>query len=193
MSDEKEIKPIPYAVSDFTEFRKSNYYYVDKTRYIRNIEEKGRYLFFIRPRRFGKSLFLAMLESYYDITKKDQFDFLFKESDIFRNPTKEKNSYMILKLNFSKINPEFSMVEHAFLTNVKNAAGSFITKYGKLMNINIEKATKALDSNISASEVLDTLFNYCSGKEQKLYVIIDEYDNFANSILSTVGEKAFED
>ncbi|MGE5344307.1 MAG: AAA family ATPase, partial [Candidatus Omnitrophota bacterium] len=193
MIDEKEIKLIPYAVSDFNKFRKKNYYYVDKTRYIREIEKKGDYLFFIRPRRFGKSLFLAMLESYYDIIKKDQFDFLFKESDIYRNPTKEKNSYMILKLNFSKVNPEFSMVEHAFLTNVKNTAGSFITKYEKLLNIDIEKATKTLDSNISASEVLDTLFNYCSGKEQKLYVIIDEYDNFANSILSTVGEKAFED
>ncbi|MGE5342337.1 MAG: AAA family ATPase [Candidatus Omnitrophota bacterium] len=89
MSEEKAIKQIPYAIFDFNQFRRGEYYYVDKTGFIRNIEKKGRYLFFIRPRRFGKSLFLTILENYYDINKKDNFDYLFKETEIYRDPHEE--------------------------------------------------------------------------------------------------------
>ena len=94
------LKKIPYGVTDFNDFRVKNLYYVDKTRFIRDIEEKGNFLFLIRPRRFGKSLFLAILQAYYDIEYKDRFDFFFEGSDIHRNPTREKNSYMVLKLNY---------------------------------------------------------------------------------------------
>ena len=78
MSEELNLKEIPYGVSDFNEFRNSNYYLIDKTRFIRDIEKKGRYLFLIRPRRFGKSLFLTALEAYYDILQTDRFDFFFR-------------------------------------------------------------------------------------------------------------------
>ena len=100
MSEEHELKGIPYGIADFKDFRIKNLYYVDKTRFIRNIEKKGSFLFFIRPRRFGKSLFLSMLEYYYDIDGKDRFDFLFKGTDIHPNPTKEKNKYLVLSFNY---------------------------------------------------------------------------------------------
>ncbi len=191
MTVEDELKQIPYGVSDFNDFRVKNLYYVDKTRFIRDIEKKGSYLFLIRPRRFGKSLFLAILEAYYDITFKDRFDSLFSGTDIHQNPTKEKNSYLVLKLNFSMVNSNISMVESAFLTRIKNAANSFVLKYQKYLDIDIKDAQAEFNSKKSASEVMDTFLNYCLRKEQKLYVIIDEYDNFANTILSESGEKAF--
>lgn len=130
MIDENDLKQIPYGISDFNEFRKSNYYYVDKTRYIADIEKKGRYLFFIRPRRFGKSLFLGILEAYYDIASKDRFDYFFSGTEIHRSSTAEKNSYMLLKLNFSMVNLYISLVEGSFLNYIrKSASGITITAF----------------------------------------------------------------
>ncbi|MCX6581317.1 MAG: AAA family ATPase, partial [Candidatus Aminicenantes bacterium] len=192
MNEVQQLKRIPYGKTDFNDFRKTNLYYVDKTRFIRDIEEKGDFLFLIRPRRFGKSLFLGIMEAYYDIHYKDRFDYFFMGSDIHRNPTREKNSYMVLKLNFSMVNPGVSLVEAAFLTRIKNAAHFFVSKYQEFLDIDIKEAKAEFDSKKSASEVMDTLLNYCLRKKQKLYVIIDEYDNFANTILSEAGEKEFE-
>ena len=193
MTETLNLKNIPYGVSDFNDFRLKNLYYVDKTRFIRAIEEKGSYLFLIRPRRFGKSLFLAILEAYYDIAYKERFDDLFMNTAIYQNPTREKNSYMILKLNFSMVNSDISLVQEAFLTRIKNAANSFIRKYRKYLEINIKEAQAEFNSKKSASELMDTFLSYCLGKSQKLYVIIDEYDNFANTIISEYGEQAFVD
>ncbi|MCX6579957.1 MAG: AAA family ATPase [Candidatus Aminicenantes bacterium] len=193
MTETHDLKKIPYGVSDFNDFRVKNLYYVDKTRFIRDIEEKGSYLFLIRPRRFGKSLLLAILEAYYDIFFKDRFDFLFSGTDIHRNPTTEKNSYMVLKLNFSAVSPDISRVEEAFLHYIKKSALRFLTKYARLLNINIKTAREEFASLKSPSEAMITLLDYCKEQEQKLYVIIDEYDNFANTILSEAGEQAFED
>ncbi len=91
------IKEIPYGISDFEAIREENYYYVDKTGYLREIEKAGKYLFFIRPRRFGKSLFLSLMDTYYNISKEDQFGRFFKGTFIHQNPTKERNSFLILK------------------------------------------------------------------------------------------------
>ena len=192
MINEDDLKPIPYGITDFNDFRVKNYYYVDKTRFIREIEKKGKFLFLIRPRRFGKSLFLGIMEAYYDIAYKDRFDYFFMDSAIHQNPTTEKNSYLVFKLNFSAVNPGVSAVEAAFLTRIQNAANFFVTKYEKFLDIDIKKAEKNFNSKKSASEVMDTLINYCLQKKQKLYVIIDEYDNFANTILSESGEQEFQ-
>jgi hypothetical protein len=193
MNEIHELKQIPYGVSDYNEFKVKNLYYVDKTRFIRDIEKKGSYLFLIRPRRFGKSLFLGILEAYYDIALKDRFDSLFSGTDIRQNPTKEKNSYMILKLNFSAVNPEISRVEEAFTNYIKDSVSDFIMKYEKQLDIDTNKAETEFDLRKSAPELMVTLLKYCKRKKQKLYVIIDEYDNFANTILSELGEQAFVD
>ena len=181
MIDEYELKSIPYGIADFKDFAESNLYYVDKTRFIRNIERKGKFLFFIRPRRFGKSLFLSMLEYYYDIAQKDQFDFIFTGTDIHRKPTKEKNSYLVLPLNFSMVNSNPKWVEGAFLTRIKNASNLFIRKYHHILDADTEKMEEEFNGKNTASEIMDTLLNYCWSKKQKLYIIIDEYDNFANT------------
>jgi hypothetical protein len=192
MADENDFKQIPYGVADFDKFRKKNYYYVDKTRYIRDIERKGDYLFFIRPRRFGKSLFLSTLHTYYDITWKDRFDFLFKGTGIYENPTPEKNTYLVLKFDFSAVDPEISMVEKSFLYYVKDAADFFLSHYQAYLDIDVNKAKEELNSRQSPSSLLNTFLKYCKGKESKIFVIIDEYDNFANTILSTAGEREYQ-
>jgi len=191
MKDQEGMKPIPYGISDFKKFREKHYYFVDKTKFIADIEKKGDYLFLIRPRRFGKSLFLSILEAYYDIAFKDRFDFFFKGTNIHHNPTAEKNSYMVLSLDFSMVSPEISKVEDSFLHYVRETAISFITKYEKFLTIHPQDARTRFDSQKTASDIIVTLLRYC--KEQKLYVIIDEYDNFANTILSTAGEQSYRD
>ena len=90
MKEKQELMRLPYGVSDFNMIREKNFYYVDKTRFIRDIEEKGNYLFLIRPRRFGKSLFLSNLESYYDIHRKDEFDAFFCRNRYSQEPYKGK-------------------------------------------------------------------------------------------------------
>ena len=191
MINENNLKDIPYAVSDFEEFRESNYYFVDKTRYIKNIEKKGRYLFLIRPRRFGKSLFLSIMESYYDIELKDRFDFLFAGTDIHQEPTREKNKYMVLYLNFAMVEADTGKVEEAFLEHIRDMVIYFITKYEKYLQIDISEARSRFLSGKSAPVIMGTFLNYCRRNENKLYVIIDEYDNFANTILSTSGQQSY--
>jgi len=191
MSEEQELKGIPYGIADFKDFRIKNLYYVDKTRFIRNIEQKGSFLFFIRPRRFGKSLFLSMMEYYYDIDGKDRFDYLFNGTDIHSNPTKEKNKYLVLKFNFSGISPGKDLRYGSFLNYIQKTAKTFINKYNKYLDIDMEKAEADFYSQKSASDVMITLLDYLANKEQKLYVIIDEYDNFANTILSDSGEEEY--
>ena len=94
------IKKIPYGISDFEKIQLKNKYLVDKTRFIRTLEDHE-YVFFIRPRRFGKSLWLSILETYYDIAKKDRFNTFFKNTEIGKKPTSKRNSYLILRFDFS--------------------------------------------------------------------------------------------
>jgi hypothetical protein len=191
MSEEHELKDIPYGIADFKDFPESNLYYVDKTRFIRNIEKKGKFLFFIRPRRFGKSLFLSMMEYYYDIHQKDRFDFLFNGTDIHQKPTKERNKYLVLSFNFSAVDPDKSHLEEFFLQHILDSIRYFIDKYGKYLDIDMKEAQKKFESSKGASALMGTFLNYFRGKKYKLYVIIDEYDNFANTILSDSGEAEY--
>ena len=191
MIEEHELKDIPYGVADFKDFSESNLYYVDKTRFIRNIEKKGKFLFFIRPRRFGKSLFLSMLEYYYDIHRKDQFDLLFNGADIHQNPTKEKNNYLVLKFNFSAVEAKKDSIERAFFCNVRDSSCVFVDKYSGLLGIDSNEVKNKLEQSESPAMLLNLLLRYCTGKQKQLYVIIDEYDNFANTILSDSGEAEY--
>jgi len=164
MIAENDFKPIPYGVADFDKFRESNYYYVDKTRYLVDLEKKGRYLFLIRPRRFGKSLFLGIMEAYYDIHLKDRFDDFFSGTDIHCSPTAEKNSYLVLMLNFSMVSPNMSEVERSFLHYIKKSVSGFVRKYGSRLDIDVKEAREELKAGKSASDVMITFLDYVSGK-----------------------------
>ena len=191
----ENIKKIPYGLADYERIITQNYYYIDKTRHLETIEKAGEYLFFIRPRRFGKSLLLTMMHAYYDIYYKDRFEDFFKGLHVFENPTGEQNSYLVLKLNFSMIDPDPRHVEKSFLYYLREKNENFLYKYRAFLNIaeadlrgEIEKA----DAQESASDILRTLLNRCHRGGQKLYVMIDEYDNFANTILANIGKLEYQ-
>ena len=103
---QEEVKRIPYGMMNFVAIREDNYYYVDKTRFIEKVEKSNRYFFFIRPRRFGKSLTLSMLRHYYDINRADQFEKLYGDLYICQHPTPNHNKYLVIYLNFAVINAD---------------------------------------------------------------------------------------
>jgi len=192
MSNTSEIKELPYGIADYQLIRSENYYYVDKTPYLPTIKKAGRYLFFIRPRRFGKSLLLSMMETYYDVMYKENFEKFFKGTWIYDHPTEDRGAYLILKFNFSLVDPDLHRIETSFLTHVQGVALSFARKYNDLLPANRDYFVRTVEESRSASDILSALIRLCQDSGQKLYVIIDEYDNFANTILSTSGKKAYE-
>ena len=173
------IKKLPYGISNYEELIEENYYYVDKTMYIKKLEDLSeKRIMFLRPRKFGKTLFTSMIENYYDIKKKDKFKNLYGETYIGKNPTKLRNSYDILRFNFSGINTENEeSTMKSFKNNTIESIKTFIGKYGIDFYINEEQ---------EAEEILNSLFTAFSlqKENEKIYVIIDEYDHFANELLS---------
>ncbi len=164
---------LPYGVSDFRDVKLNNYYYIDKTHFIPKIEEYGRYLFFIRPRRFGKSLFLNMLGFYYDIFYKNEFEKVFHDCFIINNLTKEASRYYILKFDFSAVST-IGDIDDNFSYYCNSEIDYFIQKYKIDFKIDKEKA---------AHKNLNGLFKYCKKENIPIYIMIDEYDNFINNIL----------
>jgi hypothetical protein len=188
------IKKIPYGISDYEKIRLENHYYVDKTMYLRAIEEAGDYIFFIRPRRFGKSLFLSVMETYYDLAKADQFDLFYKGTYIHQHPTKEKSKYLVLKFNFSAVDPHANRLENSFLNQIQTNTRSFLNRYvDYLTPRDREELRNELNDIKSAADIMLRVTKLCKDSNQKIYIIIDEYDNFANTILSTSGSRAYKD
>ncbi|ABY95282.1 MULTISPECIES: ATP-binding protein [Thermoanaerobacter] len=185
------MKKIPYGMSNFRAMREEGYLYVDKTMYIEKIENlNSKYLFFIRPRRFGKSLFLSTLENYYDIKNEKDFEKLFSDLYIGKNPTKLKNSYMILKLNFSGLNTENKdQLKESFLLSVKNSINALLNRYEGILE-NTEEIRKKIDQITDINAVIMTIINEVKKVGKKVYLIIDEYDHFANDIIA-MGDSEF--
>ena len=173
------MKKLPYGISNYEELVEDNYYYVDKTPYIEKLENLAeKRIMFLRPRKFGKTLFTSMLENYYDINKKEKFEKLYRETYIGKNPTNLKNSYHILRFNFSGIDTSsLETTIQGFKNEVLGSIELFAQKYNLDFFVNEEQ---------SAEEVLNNLFKafYIQKSNEKIYVIIDEYDHFANELLS---------
>ena len=184
-----EIKEIPYGVSDFTVMRDENLYYVDKSMYIPTLENEGRFLFFIRPRRFGKSLFISMLKSYYDCnTTPEQFNRWFGDLWIGQHPTRWQGKYQILHLDFSSVGGKIEDVEVEFDRYCRVKFDSFVDIYRDHYSPEfIQKVYEAPTANTKLILIND--------ESQKLglqnYLIIDEYDNFTNTILNEKGEDVY--
>ena len=127
------MKQIPYGLTDFGRIQKENYYYVDKTMFIEKIEMQPSYLFLIRPRRFGKSLTLAMLEAYYDVRYADQFDELFGHLYIGQHPTPIHNQFLIMRFNFSEVSSNINEVEESFRMHCCGKLRHFLQKYEQIL------------------------------------------------------------
>ena len=183
-----EPKRVPYGVSDFERVIRENQYYVDKTMYIPLLEDQPDNLIFIRPRRFGKSLFLSMLETYYDCKRKDQFQEIFGELWIGQHPTPQQGMYQVLPLDFSQVGGNIDDLEERFNAYCNICFDAFINKYTEYYGEEIRKAV--LSTDIASSKL--AIIQKCAKENHfKLYLIIDEYDNFTNTVLNEQGEEVY--
>lgn len=183
-------KRIPYAIADYRRLREENAYYVDKTRFIPLIEAAPFYLFFIRPRRFGKTLWLTLLDYYYDVNEKENFAALFGDTYIGQHPTPDRNSYLTLTFNFADVNPMIEQVQASFTDHGTVVIHNFLDRYQSFFS-DAERAEIREAAGVEPK--LRRLFALVARKRLKLYLFIDEYDNFANTILTNAGEQAYRD
>ena len=176
-----DSKLLPYGMMNFAVIRRDDYYYVDKTSFIPLIERSDRFFFFIRPRRFGKSLTLNMLQHYYDVNAKDKFDALFGELYIVKHPTKDRNSYLVLKLNFSLVSAELHNYRKGLDDHCSIVFDYFCDVYADYLPEGIKEKMQAKDGAVNQ---LEYLYMECAKVNRKIYLFIDEYDHFTNTILS---------
>ncbi len=186
-----QISPmnIPYGVSDYEAIRTRNFYFVDKTRFLPPLEQHN-FVVFIRPRRFGKSSWLTILEAYYDKNRTDQFDTFFAGTDIGKSPTSQANQYCILYFNFSRVRSEREHVQASFELHTQSRLRTCLESYPKDFS---QEVTSSILAVPSIHDQLNLLFDAVAKLDVKLYVLIDEYDNFANNILVHAGEQAYHD
>jgi len=174
----------PYGFCDFYLLRTENFFYVDRTSHIRLIEEIGYQLLFLRPRRFGKSLLLSMLENYYDVAKTEEFDKLFGDLAIGQNPTEKHNQYFVMKWDFSmvRMSGNLTEIDQALHDYINGCIEQFHIYYQNRLNYQL-----TVDKN-NAIRSFQSVLAAVSQTPYQLYLLIDEYDNFANEVLMGRGE-----
>jgi hypothetical protein len=175
---------LPYGISNFEALVNRGFFYVDRTSYLEKLESLSEsFLFFLRPRRFGKSLWVSVMQYYYGIEHKDKFESLFGKYEIGRNPTDLANRFLILKFDFSAI--DTTSKEHTyrgFSAKVREGIQQFLDVYSVHFS---EKIRGDVLSKPAPEMMLGSLFTYVySADIPKIYVIIDEYDHFANRLIS---------
>ena len=185
-----DFKQIPYGICDFKQVRKENKYLVDKSMYFERMERAGNFLFLVRPRRFGKSLFLNMLEAYYDINEKDNFQELFKGMYAAEHPTEYRNKYQVMHLDFSCVGSDIDNLSSNFNNYLTGQCESFIRKYAYLYPKGCEDEVLRGKTGI---DMLNRLNNVARDSGCSLYLIVDEYDNFTNNVLNVKGQQAYHD
>ena len=186
--EQNKAKEIPYGVSDFVTIVEQNIYYVDKTMYIPELENQARNLFFIRPRRFGKSVFLGMLHAYYDIRTKDKFQQWFGNLWIGQHPTPLQGRYQVLHLDFSQVGGTIEKLEENFNFYLGMQLDGFINEYAEYYS---EETKQKIKSTDYAGGKLGLIQRDAKSKGYPLYLIIDEYDNFTNTVLNEQGEDVY--
>ena len=185
---EEHIKRIPYGVSNFVEVVELNQYYVDKTMYLPLLEQQPASLFFIRPRRFGKSIFLSMMRAYYDIFQKEKFRERFGNLWIGSHPTPLQGKFQVLFFDFSKASAGMGTLEENFNRYCCNALDGFMRTYSDFYS---EQMQEIFWKSDSAADKLAQIDIEAKRMEYRLYLIIDEYDNFTNVVLNEQGEKIY--
>ena len=181
MNQPVKRKRIPYGMMNFIDVREDDCYYVDKTHYIPLIENANKYFFYIRPRRFGKSLTISMLHHYYNILEADKFEKWYGDLYIGKHPTPERNSYLIIYLNFAVVNAELNSYRQSLDAHCNTEFNFFCDVYAQYLPKGIKEE---MNKKKGAVEQLDYLYKECVKTNQQIYLFIDEYDHFTNKILS---------
>ena len=183
-----DFKRIPYGISDFKQVQEEGLYLVDKSMFFERMEQAGHFLFLVRPRRFGKSLFLNMLEAYYDINEKDNFDELFAGLYVAEHPTKNRNKYLVMHLDFSQVQGDVDHIAENLNNYLTTQCNLFALKYEQFYPAEL---AQLLQQATTGSSKLTLIGNLSRQIGRRLYLIVDEYDNFTNDVLNTKGQKAY--
>lgn len=184
------MKKIPTDVDNFITLREENYYFFDKSGYIRELEAQKKFILLVRPRRMGKTLFSSMLMAYYDINLKNRFHELFGDLDIGENPTEWANQYMVLRFDFSHINnSDIDILEKNFNEYCRAQISEFIRQYDYVFS---EDERIEILSMRDLKNSMVHLVSIAHRKKMKVFLSIDEYDNFTNTVLAARGVKAHE-
>ena len=184
----QNMKRLPYGINDFEAVIEQNQYYVDKTMYLPLLENQPSNIFFIRPRRFGKSIFLSMLHAYYDCSKKEKFQTLFGDLWVGKHPTPLQGKYQILHLDFSYVGGGIEKLEENFNMYLRVKLDGFMRVYQEFYLADFKERFFKSDSG---TEKLALLQDETAAKGIPLYLIIDEYDNFTNTVLNEQGENVY--
>ena len=183
-----DFKRIPYGISSFKQVREEGLYLVDKSMFFEQLELAGNFFYIVRPRRFGKSLFLNMLEAYYDINEKDNFDKLFHGLYVADHPTGNRNKYLVMHLDFSQIQGDVDLIAENLNIYLTNQCNLFALKYKQFYPAEL---TQLLQQATTGSSKLNLIGNLSRQLGIRLYLIVDEYDNFTNDVLNTKGQQAY--
>ena len=183
-----DFKRIPYGISSFKQVREEGLYLVDKSMFFEQLELAGNFFYIVRPRRFGKSLFLNMLEAYYDINEKDNFDKLFHGLYVADHPTGNRNKYLVMHLDFSQIQGDVDLSAENLNIYLTNQCNLFALKYKQFYPAEL---TQLLQQATTGSSKLNLIGNLSRQLGIRLYLIVDEYDNFTNDVLNTKGQQAY--
>ena len=179
---------IPYGEADFKRIRLNGWLYVDKTRFVHALEDE-RYVFLIRPRRFGKSCWVSLLANYYSRKRADEFEAVFGGTDLGRQPTENRHRYVILRFNFSAFDDTLDTLRKRFEEYCQMVIRHTLERNADLFP---EAARQHIRASDSVNSQLNELFLYAGDQGIPLYVLIDEYDNFANTVLAYHGEEAYQ-
>lgn len=183
-----DFKLIPYGISNFKQVRSENKYLVDKTMYFEKMEQAGNFLFLVRPRRFGKSLFLNMLEAYYDVNEKNGFEELFRGLYVADHPTENRNKYQVMHLDFSRVGSDVDRLQYNFDCYLSLRCESFAKAYAAFYPGNIVDEIRQIKGG---EQRLNFINDVARSAGSKLYLIVDEYDNFTNNVLNIKGHDAY--
>jgi hypothetical protein len=184
----EDYKDLPYGIADFKDLVQRGFYYVDKTPFIKTMD-RTQYLILLRPRRFGKSLFLSTLRYYYDIAERDNFHAIFKDTWIADNPTSEQGTYQVLSLDFSMISGELENVREEFSRHCCNRIDDFMKRYKSYYD---EDDYKRIVDSTDFADKLEKIQGCARRSDNiRLCLLVDEYDNFTNTILATKGHDVY--
>jgi len=183
-----DYKLIPYGISNFKQVRSENKYLVDKTMYFEKMEQAGNFLFLVRPRRFGKSLFLNMLEAYYDVNEKYGFEDLFSGLYVADHPTENRNKYQVMHLDFSLVGSDVERLQENFDFYLSMRCDSFARKYARFYPDGFVEEVRRLQHGEQKLNYINVAAHTAGCP---LYLVVDEYDNFTNNVLNIKGHDAY--
>lgn len=183
-----KVRLIPYGISDFQQLRREGKYYADKTMFLQTMELTGNFLFLVRPRRFGKSIFLSMMRSYYDINEDERFDELFSGLYVHEHPTENRAKYQVLFLDFSQVGGDSHTARQLFEDYGCGQIDDFAKRYARFYDKDFVANVRACDT---FAKKLNLIHNEAYNAGHQMYLVVDEYDNFTNNILNQEGEGVY--